>query len=68
MEPKKLKNKLGFTIIEMLLVAVLIALLATVAAGTYAGTHQKALVKKSACDFLLAAKYAKILAIEYQSE
>ena len=68
MKPKKLKSRLGFTIVEMLLVTSLIAMLAVVAGGIYARTYEKALVRKSARDFLLAAQYAKILAIEWQSE
>ena len=68
MEPTKLKSRFGFTIVEVLLVTVLIVLLVGVAGGIYSRTYKKALVKKSARDFLLAAKYAKVLAIERQSE
>jgi prepilin-type N-terminal cleavage/methylation domain-containing protein len=57
----------GFTIVEMLLVVALIALLATAAGGIYIGTYNGMVAKKSARDFLLAAQYARILAIEKQS-
>ena len=69
MEVKELKtDRFGFTIIEMLLVVGLIVLLAGVAGGFYAGTYKKASVRKSARDFLLAARYARVLAIERQSK
>lgn len=58
----------GFTFLEILLVVVLAGLLASVAGGIYVGTHRRALVKKGAMDFLLAAKYARITAIESQGE
>jgi len=67
-EPTKSKSRFGFTIVEMLLVTILIVLLVGAAGGIYARTHKKALVRKSARDFLMAAKYARILAIERQSE
>jgi prepilin-type N-terminal cleavage/methylation domain-containing protein len=57
----------GFTMIEMLLVVALIALLAGLAGGLYKGTLQGLLVKKSARDFYLAARYARMLAIERQT-
>jgi len=57
----------GFTIAEMLLVVLLIALMAGAVGGYYTGTYKKALVEKSAKDFFLGAKYARILAIERQS-
>jgi type II secretory pathway pseudopilin PulG len=56
----------GFTLAEMLLLVALIALLASVGGGIYAGTYKKMLVKKSARDFLRAAKYARMTAIERQ--
>lgn len=60
-------NTSGFTVVEVLLVVVIIALIASVSGGFYAGTYKNMLAKKSARDFLLAAKYAKITAIERQS-
>ena len=59
-------TKSGFTLAEMLLVVLVIALLAGVGGGIYVGTYKKMLVKKSARDFLRAAKYARITAIERQ--
>ena len=61
------KGRGAFTIAEMLLAIVLIALLAGAAGGIYIGTYKKSLVEKSAKDFFLAAKYARILAIERQN-
>jgi len=60
-------TRCGFTIVEILLVVVLIALIAGVGGGIYVGTYKNMLAKKSARDFLLAAKYARILAIERAS-
>lgn len=56
----------GFTIVELLMVIVLIVLLTGAVGGLYVGTYKRALVKKTAFDFLMAAKYARILAIEQQ--
>ena len=56
----------GFTITEMLLVVVVIALVASVGGGLYVGTYKKMLVEKAARNFLLTAKYARIVAIEKQ--
>ena len=52
---------------EMLLVVVLIVLIGSVGGGICVGTYKKMLAKKAARDFVLAAKYARILAIERQS-
>ncbi len=60
--------KTGFTIVEVLIVVILVALLASVGGGIYVGTYKNMLVKKAACDLMLAAKYARILAIEEQSQ
>ena len=68
MKPASSKIRLGFTIVEMLLVTVVIVLLVSVAGGYYTRTYERALVEKSARDFLLAAKYARMLAIERQSK
>ena len=56
----------GFTIAEILLVVVLIALIAGAGSGIYLGTYRNMLAKKAARDFMLAAKYARIVAIERQ--
>ena len=57
----------GFTVAELLLVVVIIALVAGVGGGIYIGTYKNMLVKKAARDFVLAAKYARTVAIEQQS-
>lgn len=59
-------TKYGFTITELLMVVVIIALVASVGGGLYVGTHKRILVEKAARDFLLHAKYARIMAIERQ--
>lgn len=59
-------DRAGFTFLEMTLVVVLAGLIASAAGGIYIGTYKRMLVKKSAIDFLLAAKYARITAIERQ--
>jgi len=56
----------GFTVTELLMVIVLIALIGSVGGGLYAGTYKKMLVEKAARDIVLAAKYARIMAIEKQ--
>ena len=68
MKTQNLKTKqCGFTIVEMLLVVVLIVLIAGVGGGFTVGTYKKMLTEKAARQFLLAAKYARIMAIEQQS-
>jgi prepilin-type N-terminal cleavage/methylation domain-containing protein len=68
MEMKKANRntRSGFTIIEVLVVITLIALIAGVGGGFYMGTYKRLLVEKTARDFFLAAKYARIMAIERQ--
>lgn len=56
----------GFTIAELLVVIVLISLLGGIGGGIYVGTYKRMLVEKAADDILLAAKYARIIAIEKQ--
>jgi len=59
-------NAYGFTLVEVLVVIALIALIAGVGAGLYKGTYEGLVVKRAARDFYLAAKYARMLAIERQ--
>ncbi len=66
MNKRKQYTKSGFTIIEVLVVITIIALMASVGGGYYMGTYKRMLVKKAARDFILAAKYARIMAIERQ--
>lgn len=58
----------GFTIAELLIVVIVIALIASVGGGFYVGTYKNMLVVKTARDFLLTAKYARIMAIEKQRQ
>ena len=58
----------GFTLIELLLVVALITILAGAAGGVYVGTYRKTLVEKDARSFALAAKYARMIAVEKQRE
>ena len=57
----------GFTIIELMLVVSIIALLAGASGAMYFGTYKRMLVEKAARDVLLAAKYARVIAIEKQT-
>ncbi|MGB2809895.1 MAG: GspH/FimT family pseudopilin [Sedimentisphaerales bacterium] len=66
MNKRKQNTKAGFTIIEVLVVITIIALIASVGGGYYIGTYKRMLVEKAARDFFLAAKYARIMAIERQ--
>jgi prepilin-type N-terminal cleavage/methylation domain-containing protein len=58
--------KYGFTIAELLMVVVIIALIGGTGGGLYLGTYKKILVERAARDFVLTAKYARIMAIEKQ--
>jgi len=60
-------TRYGFTIVEMLLVVVVIALVAGASGRIWLGTYKNMLARKSARELLLAAKYARMLAIERQS-
>ena len=73
MQRQKLKLKVkakrcGFTLVEVLVVVVIIALVAGIGSGIYMGTYKRMLVEKAARDFLLTAKYARIMAIEKQRQ
>jgi prepilin-type N-terminal cleavage/methylation domain-containing protein len=57
----------GFTIAEVMLVVVIIGLITGAGAGLYVGTFRKMQVEKAAYDFFLAAKYARLMAIERRS-
>ncbi|MBN2137338.1 MAG: type II secretion system protein [Sedimentisphaerales bacterium] len=58
----------GFSLIELLVVIAIIAVVGGAGIGLYAGTSGRLQVDKAARDFLLTAKYARIMAIEKQRE
>lgn len=58
----------GFTIAELLIVVVIIGLVTGAGAGLYVGTFRKMQAEKAAYDFFLAAKYARLMAVEKQSQ
>jgi prepilin-type N-terminal cleavage/methylation domain-containing protein len=58
------RTRRGFTLVELLLVVTLIALIGSVGNGMYANSYKKLLVQKAARQFLLTARYARIVAIE----
>jgi prepilin-type N-terminal cleavage/methylation domain-containing protein len=58
----------GFTIIELMLVISIIALMAGATGAMYFGTHKRMLVEKAARDILLAARYARLVAVEKQTK
>ena len=66
MNKQKQNTKAGFTLIELLVTIAIIALIGGVGGGVYIGTYKRLQVEKAARDFFLAAKYARIMAIERQ--
>ena len=57
----------GFTVAELMVVVVIIVLLASAIGGYYVGTYKKMLVETAAKEIMLAAKYARLFAVEKQS-
>ena len=57
----------GFTIIELMLVVVIFAMLAGAGGYTSFNRYKRVQVEKAAKDIFLAAKYARILAVEKQA-
>ena len=57
-------NRRAFTIVEILVVVVILALIAGGSFGAYFGTYKRLLVEKAASDVYLAAKYARLAAVE----
>jgi len=55
----------AFTLVELLLIVALVALLGSVGGGMYMGSYERVQVEKAARQFLLTAKYARIMAIEH---
>ncbi|MEN6337589.1 MAG: prepilin-type N-terminal cleavage/methylation domain-containing protein, partial [Phycisphaerales bacterium] len=60
------KSTRGFTLTEILLVVAIIAMVGGLGSGYCVGTYKKLLVEKAARQFLLMARYARIMAIEQQ--
>ena len=60
------KQIMGFTLVELLVVVLLVVMLAGVMGGGYFRQHKKRQVDKTAQEFLLAAKYARVVAVERQ--
>jgi prepilin-type N-terminal cleavage/methylation domain-containing protein len=60
------KRASGFSLIELLAVVVLISLIASATGGMAYGTYRRMLVEKAAKKVYLAAKYARLLAVERQ--
>jgi len=54
----------GFTLVELLLVVAIIAMIGSLGGGMYAGSYKRLQVEKAARQFLLTARYARIMAIE----
>ena len=61
-------NKSGFTLVEILVVVIIIGLLGGLGGGLYVGSYKRLQVEKAARDFLLTAKYARVMAIEKQRQ
>jgi len=61
-------KRCGFTLAEVLVVVVIISLLAGLGGGIYVGTYKRMLVEKAARHLVLTAKYARIMAIEKQTQ
>jgi prepilin-type N-terminal cleavage/methylation domain-containing protein len=55
----------AFTLIELLLVVAVIAVVGSLGGGMYIGTYKRLLVERAARQFLLSAKYARIMAIQH---
>jgi len=60
------KSVQGFTLTEILLVVAIIAMIGGLGGGYGVNSYRKLLVEKSARQFLLMARYARIVAIERQ--
>ena len=56
----------GFTLVELLVVVALIALVAGAGGGIYLGSYKRRVLERSAHELLLAAKYARVVAVERQ--
>ena len=61
------KQRRGFTLVELLVVILLVVMLASVMGGGYFRQHRKRQIDKTAQELLLAAKYARVVAVERQT-
>jgi type II secretion system protein H len=66
--PLSLRRGCAFTLIELLVVIAIIVAAGAAGIGLYAGSSQRFKLEKTARDFLITAKYARIMAIEKQRE
>ena len=57
----------GFTVVELMVVVALIVMLASAMGGYYVGTYKRMQVEDVARQIMLAAKYARLIAVEKQS-
>lgn len=58
----------GFTMLEILVVVFIIGLMAAAGGGMYVGSYKKSQLVKSAKEVMLAAKYARLAAVEKQQQ
>lgn len=63
-----LRRRSAFTLTELLVVVAIIAVAGGAGIGLYAGTSERLKLEKTARNFLITAKYARIMAIEKQRE
>ena len=59
-------NQRGFTLVELLAVVLIVVLIAGVSSGVYLTGVKHRRVEKAARELVLACKYARVVAVEYQ--